>query len=169
VKGESEVRRFLALVSEKEKAEAARTGMMTARQQATTALTGRGPNLLFWISSEKEKDAADAFQKSDFSGAKTLYGILARVYRLSPKGGDEDQCLTLLEGLVGGIRKEAEAAGGGRIDPWLVSRAKEEGDRAKELGAAKAYPQAAEFYILSAFLYEKARDVALESTVVASR
>jgi len=71
--------------------------------------------------------------------------------------------------MVAAIRKEAEAAGGQRTDPWLVSRAKEEESRAKELGAAKAYPQAAEFYILSAFLYEKARDVALESTVVGSR
>ncbi|MDH4197243.1 MAG: serine/threonine protein kinase [Candidatus Aminicenantes bacterium] len=169
VKGESEVRRFLALVSEKEKAEAARAEMMTARQQATTALAGGGQNLLFWISSEKEKDAAEAYQKSDFSGAKTLYGILARVYQLSMKGGNEDQCLTLLDGLVTSVRKEAEAAGAARLDPWLISRAKEEADRAKELNAGKAYPQAAEFYILSAFLYEKARDVALESTVVGSK
>jgi hypothetical protein len=125
-------------------------------------------NLLFWISSE-EKDAADAYQKSDFSGAKTLFGILGRVYQLSPKGGDEDQCLAMLDGLVASVRKEAEAAGAARFDPWLISRAKEEENRAKDLGAAKAYPQAAEFYILSAFLYEKARDVALESTVVGSR
>jgi len=169
VKGESEVRRFLSLVSEKEKADAARSEMMTARESATKALAGGGPNLLFWISSEKEKDAADAYQKSDFSGAKTLYGILARVYQLSPKGGDEDHCLTLLDGMVASIRKEAEAAGGQRTDPWLASRAKEEESRAKELSAAKAYPQAAEFYILSAFLYEKARDIALESTVVGSK
>jgi len=168
VKGESEVRRFLALVSEKEKAEAARVEMNAAKTRAAGALTG-GQNLLFWISSEKEKDAADAYQKSDFSGAKTLYGILARVYQLSAKGGDEDHCLSMLDGLVASVRKDAEAAGAPRFDPWLISRAKEEETRAKDLSAGKAYPQAAEFYILSAFLYEKARDVALESTVVGSR
>jgi len=160
-KGESEMRRFLTLVSDREKADEARAEMEAAKKKSSAALAGRDPNLLFWIASEKERDALDAYKKNDFSGARTLYGILSRVYQLSEKGGDADAGLLALQGLAKSMRADAEKADAPARDAWLYTRAREEESRADSLAGAKQYPEAAEFYVLSAFLYNKSRDVAL--------
>jgi serine/threonine protein kinase len=164
-KGESEMRRFLTLVSDREKADEARAEMDAAKKRSSAALSGRSPNLLFWIASEKERDARDAYEKNDFSGARTLYGILSRVYQLSEKGGDADASLLALQGLAKSIRAEAEKAEAPSRDAWLFATAREEEARASSLAAAKQYPEAAEFYVLSAFLYHKSRDIAVESAL----
>ncbi len=167
-KGESEMRRFLTLVSDREKADEARAEMDAAKKRSAAAAAGRSPNLLFWIASEKERDALDAYQKNDFSGARTLYGILARVYQLSEKGGEADASLLALRGLAKSMRADAEKAEAPARDAWLFARAGEEEARAESLASAKQYPEAAEFYVLAAFLYNKSRDVALESTLAKS-
>ena len=50
-----------------------------------------------------------------------------------------------------------------RKDAWLFNRAEEEESRAQAMARENLYAEAADFNILAAFLYEKARDVALES------
>jgi serine/threonine protein kinase len=162
-KSESEMRRFLTLVSDREKADAARAEMEAAKKKSSAALAGRSPNLLFWIASEKEQDAVDAYKKNDFSGARTLYGILSLVYQFGEKGGDPDACLLALQGLAKSMRADAEKAEAPARDAWLYTRAREEETRADGLASAKQYPEAAEFYVLAAFLYNKSRDVSLEN------
>ena len=168
-KGESETRRLLTLVNEKQKADQVKSEMDLAKKKAEDAARKSGPNLLSWIASEKEKDALDSYQKNDFSSARLLYGILSRVYLLSLRGGNEDQCLAALRGLVAASRKNAEASGAPAKDVWLLNRAKEEEAGADELARGKAYPEAAERLILAAFLYEKATEVAVESAVTGQK
>ena len=48
-------------------------------------------------------------------------------------------------------------------DKWLYERAGEEEAKATGYAREKRFPEAAEFYVLSAFLYEKARDTSLEN------
>jgi serine/threonine protein kinase len=162
-KGESEMRKLLTLVSEKEKADQAKGEMDASRKRADEAVRRSGPNLLTWIAAEKEKDALESYRKNDFSGARVLFGILDKVYKLSVGGGNEDRCLAALQGLVGAARTEADAAQAPAKQDWLYGRAKEDEAAAAELTRQKAYPDAAERFILAAFLYEKAREVALES------
>jgi serine/threonine protein kinase len=163
-RSQSEMNKLLAEVSAKEAADAARTELEAARKRADASVATRGDNLLHWIASEKEKDASDAYSKSDFSGAKTLYAILARIYGLSLQGGTEDDCLARLRGFVAGIRRDADAVRARPNDSWLYDRASEEEARAAAFLKEKRYAESAEFYVLSAFLYEKARDVALENS-----
>ena len=162
-RGESEMRKMLAQVSERDKAEASYKSMEAAKQKV--ASTGRGdrPDLLRWIAGEKEKDADDAFAKNDFSGARILYSILERVYLLSLRVEDEDQGLRALQGLVGSLRQEADAAQAPSKEAWLFNRAVEDESGAAELAREKNYMRAAERFILAAFLFEKAKEVALES------
>jgi len=124
--------------------------------------TGR-PNLLSWIAMEKEKDASDAFAKNDFSGARILCDILNRVHLLSPRATDEEQGLAALSELTGTIRKDAEAARAPSKQAWLYERATTEENGARQMAKDGLVPQAAEQYILAAFLYEKAKEVSLES------
>jgi hypothetical protein len=162
-KGESEMRKLLTLVNEKEKADQTRSEMNAAKKKADEAVAKTGPNLLSWIAAEKEKDAFESYQKNDFAGAQVLYGILSKVYLLSVTGGDEHQCLSALQGLVKSARNEAEAAQAPVKEAWLFSRALGDEAAAIDLSQQKAYPEAAERFILAAFLFEKSKEVALES------
>jgi len=162
-RSESEMRKLLSQVSERERAETAFQELQeTKRRMAGPSGKGR-PNLLSWIALEKEKDASDAFAKNDFSGARILCGILIRVYLLSPRATDEDQGLAALQEMTGSIRKEAMALQAPSKQAWLYERAVTEEDGAHRMAKDGLVPQAAEQYILAAFLYEKAKDVALES------
>jgi serine/threonine protein kinase len=162
-RGESEMRKLLAQVSERDKAEASFKSMHSAKQKIADAGRSDRPNLLTWIAGEKEKDAADAFARNDFSGARILYSILEKVYLLSLRIEDEDRGLEALGVLVASLRKEAEAAQAPSKEAWLFNRAVEDAAGAAEMSRDKHYLQAAERYILAAFLFEKAKDVALES------
>ena len=162
-RSQSEMNRFLALVKDKEAADQARDDMQFVRGKADAAASAKGDNILRWIASEKLKDAEEAYGKSDFAGARTLYSILARVFALGIEGGNEEACLARLKGLVVSTRKEAEAVQKAAKDTWLFDRAREEESMAATYLAGKQYAEAAEYLVLSAFLYEKAMDVSLES------
>jgi tRNA A-37 threonylcarbamoyl transferase component Bud32 len=162
-RGESEMRKLLSQVSERERAEAAFKELQETKQKMGHAAGGGRPNLLAWIALEKEKDASDAFAKNDFSGARILCGILTRVHLLSPKATDEEQGLAALKDLMGTIRGEANAALAPSKQAWLYERAKAEEDSAGQMVKDGLVPQAAEQYVLAAFLYEKAKEVSLES------
>jgi serine/threonine protein kinase len=168
-RSESEMRKLLSQVNEREQAEAAFTELEeTKRRMATAPATGR-PNLLTWIALEKEKDAKDAFAKNDFSGARILCGILSRVYQMSPRGADEGQALAALAELTGTIRQDADAAQAQAKQSWLYERAMSEEDGARQTAKDGLAPQAAEQYILASFLYEKAKEVSLESAQAGRR
>jgi Protein kinase domain len=162
-RGESEMRKLLSQVSERERAEAAFKQLQETKQKMGSPSRTGQPNLLSWIAMEKEKDASDAFAKNDFSGARILCDILNRVHLLSPKATDEEQGLAALRELAGTIRKDAEAAQAPSKQAWLFERATTEEEGARQMAKDGLVPQAAEQYILAAFLYEKAKEVSLES------
>ena len=161
-RGESEMRKLLAQVSERERAEAAFKELQETKRKMAGARESR-PNLLAWLALEKEKDASDAFAKNDFSGARILCGILIRVHLLSPKAGDEEQALAALQDLTTSLRKDAESAQAPSKQAWLYERAVTEQDGARQMAGDGLIPQAAEQYILASFLFEKAKEVSLES------
>ncbi len=162
-RSQSEMNKLLSQVSERNAADGAKAEMEEARKRADEAAASRGDNLLHWIATEKGKDAADAYAKGDFSGARTLYSILGRVFSLSLQGGDEGACLARLGGLVHRARAEAESRKPLMKDTWLYDRALEEEAKAVSFGREKRFAEAAEFSVLSVFLYEKARDTSMET------
>jgi len=162
-RGESEMRKLLSQVSERDKAEAAFQELEETKRRVGALPSAKSPNLLAWIALEKEKDAKDAFAKGDFSGARILCSILSRVHLMSPKATDEDTALAALSDLTGSIRREAESVRAPARQAWLYERAKGEEDGARQMVADGLVPQAAEQYILASFLYEKAKEVSLES------
>jgi serine/threonine protein kinase len=162
-RSESEMRKLLSQVSEREQAEAAFKELEETKRRMGAAAGAARPNLLVWIALEKEKDAKDAFAKNDFSGARILCGILNRVHLLSLRATDEGQALAALSDLTGTIRKDAESAQAPAKQAWLYERATSEEDGARQTAKEGLSPQAAEQFILAAFLYEKAKEVSLES------
>jgi len=161
-RGESEMRKLLAEVSERERAEKAFQDLQDMKGKAAASPRQDRPNLLSWIALEKEKDASDAFAKNDFSGARILYALLTKVHGLSLGARTEEDCLAALEGLTAGARREAEAAQAPQKQAWLYERAVTEEAAAAGRVREGLAPQAAEQYILASFLFVKAKDVALE-------
>ncbi|MDI6698790.1 MAG: hypothetical protein QME85_07640 [Candidatus Saccharicenans sp.] len=94
------MRRLLDQVKEKEQADEARKRMEASRSRAEQKLKGGKVNLLYWVASEKEKDALTSYNKNDFSSAETLYNILSRVYESSPEAGGEEAGLQKLRSMA---------------------------------------------------------------------
>ena len=162
-RSQSEMNKFLGLVNDKDTADTAREEMDSIKKSADAFASAKGENLLHWIAVEKLKDAEDAYRKNDFSGARTLYTILRKVFTLSLQGGTEETCLARLQGLVKDTRIQADAVKPLMKDSWLYERAREEESQAISLASEGRSAEAAEFCVLSAFLYEKAKDVTVES------
>jgi len=162
-RSQSEMNKFLGLVNDKDTADAAREEMGPVKKSADDVAAAKGENLLHWIATEKLKDAEDAYRKNDFSGAKTLFSILRKVFTLSLQGGNEETCLARLQELLKDTRARADAVKPLMKDSWLYERAREEESRAASMASEGRVADSAEFYILSAFLYEKAKDVTVES------
>jgi len=162
-KSESQMRKLLTLVSAKDKADAARAEMAVARKKAEAGGAGRPENLLFWLAVDKEKDAAEAYAKNDFAGARTLYALLKSVFEISLRASDDVQSLSHLRSFVQGLRMGADIIKARETASWLYDRAREEESQADAAFEGGRTAEAAEYYLLSAFLYDKSREVAEDS------
>jgi len=157
--GETRLRQLLDQVQEKERADEARKIMEQSRLQAEKNNKAGKGNLLFWVASEKEKEAQAAYNKNDFSSAETLYKILNLVYTMSLKGGNEVADLQKLRTMALNARKAAEVIKEQTKpdDTWLFDWGNDYLNQAEQEGRRKSYSVSAELYIAATFLFEKAR------------
>jgi serine/threonine protein kinase len=162
--GQSQMRNLLGVVEAKEKADAAKAEMESAKKRAAEALPVNREYLLFRVAAAKESDAADAYAKEDFAGARTLYVVLKRVYELSPLAAKEEGAVSLLRSYLNAIKTEAMTISAPKYAAWYFEEAQKEEAAAEKLNIKKEYAAAAENYIRAAFLYEKAKEKAAEAT-----
>jgi serine/threonine protein kinase len=152
--GQEQMQSLLTLVSEREKALAAKSQLAETKRLVQAAGTDRG-NVLYRVAGRREGDAEDAMNKGDFSGSRALSSVLERVFRLSSQCREPGDCLKSLVDLVEGMKSAAEISASAKADPWLFSMAKESEDEAKRVLAQNDHEGAAEAYIRAAFLYQK--------------
>lgn len=155
---QTEMRRLLEVVRQKEGADRAKFSMAQARIYASARGESVKQNLLFKLAREKEKDADEAYNKGDFSGAETLYSILEKIFTYSAKGGDDARCVEILQNHITGIRAELNISGIPEEASWFYQKAQEEVKQADRLSKRKEYEASADHYIQAAFLYEKVRE-----------
>ncbi|MDH4272207.1 MAG: protein kinase [Candidatus Aminicenantes bacterium] len=155
--GQEQMQSLLTLVSEREKALAAKSQLAETKRRIQTMGTDRG-NMLYRVAGRREGDADDAMNKGDFSGSRALSSVLERVFRLSGQCQEPAGCLESLAGFVEGLKQAAEISASAKADPWLFSLAKESADEARNTLAHKDQEGAAEAYIRAAFLYQKIID-----------
>lgn len=155
--GQGEMQSLLNLVSEREKALAAKSQLAETKSRVEAMSTDRG-NVLYRVAGRHERDAEDALNKSDFSGSRALSSVLEQVFRLSSKCREPGNCLKVLADLVEGMKKAAEKSASAKPDPWLFNVAKESEDEAQRALAQNDYEGAAEAYIRAAFVYQKIID-----------
>jgi serine/threonine protein kinase len=158
VETQTEMRKLLEVVREKEGADQAKFSMGQARIHSLTRNESVRQNLLFRLATEKQKDADEAYVKGDFSGAETLYHIVERIFAYSTQGGDEARCVEILQNYVTGIRADINISGIPEDAAWFYKNGQEEEEQANRLSKKKEYEAAADRYIQAAFLYEKVRE-----------
>ncbi len=155
---QTEMRKLLEVVRQKEGADRAKFAMGQARFRALTRNESAGQNLLFRLATEKEKDADEAYEKGDFSGAEVLYNIVGKIFTYSIQGEDDARCVEILQNYVTGIRADINISGIPEEASWFYERAEEEVAQANRFSKQKDYKDAADRYIQAAFLYEKVRE-----------
>jgi serine/threonine protein kinase len=163
LKSQTQMRDLLAVVKEKEEADQMLAAMKNTKQSASLSLGFEEKNLLFRVAEKREEDAANAYENNDFSGAKTLYKILERIYKLSIQGGDEKESFALLQEYVKNTKNKAAVIGSGAQAGWFFDRAQEEEKKARSHFDSKDYQNAVSSLIQVAFLYEKAIEKAQEN------
>ena len=149
---------LLESVRQKEGADRAKNSMVQARVYAYQRVSTEKANLLFAVAEKQVKTAADSYENGDFTGAKTLYGVLEKIFTYSVQENDEAGSTEILKNYVAGLRTEVNIAGIPASASWFYDRAREEEERAKSLSENEEYASAAETYIQAAFLYEKVQE-----------
>jgi hypothetical protein len=157
--GQAEMDKLLSLVAEREGAQKAQALLDAAKSQARKSNVDE-KNLLCRLASRREQDAADAFRKEDFSGAKTLSVVVERIFRLSLQCQGDEGCLKELAAYIRQLKGEVESSYSVSLDPWLYQKAVEYENKANLSLANKEFENAAESFIQAAFLYEKIKDKA---------
>ena len=158
MESQSQMRTLLDSVRQKEGADQAKDSMEQARLYVYQRLSTEKDNLLFAVAEKQVKVAADSYEKSDFAGAKTLYGILEKIFTLSVQDRDDAGSVEILKNFVAGLRTEVNIAGIPASASWLYDRGREEEEIANLEMEKEDYITAAEIYIQAAFLYEKVQE-----------
>jgi len=160
---QGDMQKLLALVAEREGATAAKKAMGTAKVVAQKAGAG-DQKILFRLARFEEGNADDAYQKNDFSGAKALYLVLEKAFALSTFCGDDAGCINALRNFVLGLNGEAIRLPAAAVDPWILEIARETERQADGFLGRKDLENAGGAYLRSAFLYQKIKDTAAQTT-----
>jgi len=169
LESQSQMRTLLESVRQKERADRAKVSMEQARLYAYQRISTKKDNLLFAVAEEQAKVAADSYQKGDFAGAKTLYGVLEKIFTYSVQDSDEAGSVEILKNYVAGLRTEVNIAGIPASASWFYDRGREEEERAKQELEKKDYETAVEIYIQAAFLYEKVQEDVAKNRILNRR
>jgi serine/threonine protein kinase len=157
--GQLQMKELLNLVSRRQAVQDVRDIMTRAKDQARAGGASE-KNLLFLVAQNEESSAEEAMLKDDFSGAQTLYRVLARVYRLSPGCPDDQACLKAIQDSVASQAREVGRIGGDRVDLWTLNFAEEVTKQARTFVSLNQLPNAVASYIQASFLYEKIKEQA---------
>jgi serine/threonine protein kinase len=163
--GESrmEMQTLMALMARRQAVQTARDSMLRSRQEAEKS-KGVEKNILYLMARNQESSAEEAFRQNDLSGAKTLFWVLDRVYRMAPGSPDDAASLQRLRDYVAGLAKEVAALDPSRVDRWSFDFAAEIVIQAESFAQLKQMENAAASFIQAAFLYEKIKEQASSPT-----
>jgi hypothetical protein len=169
LESQDQMRTLLESVRQKEGADQAKDSMVQARLYADQRLSTEKDNLLFAVAEKQVKVAADSYEKGDFAGAKTLYGILEKIFTFSVQDSDDAGSVEILKNYVTNLRTEVNIAGIPASASWFYDRGREEEEIAKQELGKKDYTTAAEIYIQAAFLYEKVQEEVAKNRITKRR
>lgn len=156
--GQSQMQELMSQVRAKQMADRYRTLAMGNKAKAEVELRNKEENFLFKWAEKAEQDAGAAYDKEDFSGARTMYEIAGSIFSIATKAHRESEAILQLQLLVRNLESQAISVRADEQAQWLYTTAFAAVERAGKLQKSKEYDQAAEKYIEAAYLYKKAVD-----------
>jgi len=157
--GQVEMQKLMSQVAERQYAQDVQVKMMEARLAAQKA--GRDDkNLLCRLARYEEKNADEALVKGDFSGARTLYALLEKVYRQSLQINGDKACTSALQQMEVSLEAEVKGLPAGQADPWMLAYADQIKAQAATYLSRSEYDNAAASYLQVLFLLQKIKDKA---------
>lgn len=156
--GQSQMQELMSQVRAKQMADRYRTLAMGNKAKAEVELRNKDENFLFKWAEKAEQDAGAAYDKEDFSGARTMYEIAGNIFSITTKARGESESILQLQLLVRNLESTAISVRADEQAQWLYTTAFAAVEMAGKLQKSKKYDQAAEKYIEAAYLYKKAVD-----------
>jgi serine/threonine protein kinase len=167
--GQSQMQDLMAQVRAKQIADRTRTRAQGSKAKAEVELRNKDENFLFQWAEKAEADAREAYDKEDFSGARTMYEIVENIYSISTKARSRSSGVLQLQLLVRNLESTALSLRAEERAQWLYASALAASKKAGEHQKAKEYDQAAEKYIEAAYLYNNAIEEAGQNRGPSSR
>lgn len=154
-----DMQKLLSVVAERQASLRAKERMTAARTRVTPRINP-ATNLLYRLAHYEETNADEAFAKNDYSGSKSLYALLEKVYALCPEASSPKDGIARLHSLAQELKKAAGALGPASADSWLSEYAAEIEKEAESYLAKEDVENAGGALLRAAFLYEKILDAA---------
>ena len=153
------MQKLMSLIADRQAAQQAKDLMLATKAHIESRIDPYA-NLLFRLARYEEANADEAFAKNDYSGAKSLYALLEKVYTLSPQAPNAREGIVKLQSLTQALKKQAGTLPSAEADPWMVEYAAEIEKEADGYLAKSDMENAGGALIRAAFLYEKILDAA---------
>jgi serine/threonine protein kinase len=152
-----EMQKLMAQVAERQVAQDTQVKMMESRLAAQKA--GRDEkNLLYRLARYEERNADEALVRGDFSGARTLYGILVNLYSQSLQCDGDKACAVALQQMAAALEAEVRSLPAGQADPWMLAYADQIKSQAAAYFGRGEYDNAAASTLQVLFLLQKIKD-----------
>jgi serine/threonine protein kinase len=155
--GQMQMKELLTLVENRQSVQTARDEMARIRDQVQKSGQAE-KNVLFLIARNQESSAEGAFLKNDFSGARTLYLVLGKIYRLALGCANNQTCIQALQAYAAEQKREVDVMNPAQVDRWTYDFAGEIVNQAQSFLSQKQPENAVASYLQAAFLYEKIKD-----------
>lgn len=159
---QTEMRTLSAQLGLKQGADQAKIAMGGAKKKADGAKSEGSQNILYFAAAKAGKDGDTAYQKGLYSRAETFYTIAANIFELSTGCSDVKTYFEVLDKFIENTKARADAVSASSLAGESYNGAIKLEQKAHSLLEKREYRLAVEFYIESAFLYEKAREKAVE-------
>ena len=158
-----EMRKATLLQWSKQQADTAKVMMNDSKKRVEETQPGISENLLFLTALKTGDDADNAYDKGDYPRAKTLYSISNDVYGLITKDYQPAKCIEVLRNYVEKTKAGADRLGVSNLSRALYSQAFRKEQQARTAFRNNAFEEAATALIESAFLYQNAKDRAIQA------
>jgi hypothetical protein len=152
-----QMKELLTLVENRQSVQTARDEMARIRDQVRKSGQAE-KNILFLIARNQESSAEGASLKNDFSGARTLYLVLGKIYRLALGCANNQTCIQALQAYAAEQKREVDVMNPAQVDRWTYDFAGEIVNQAQSFLSQKQPENAVASYLQAAFLYEKIKD-----------
>jgi serine/threonine protein kinase len=160
-----EMKRISMLQAAQRQVDGAKMGMEKSMAELEESQPGIQDNLLFQTAERTGENAGDAQEEGDYQRAKILYSLAGKILGRTTQGQEPAECVEILQRLVEFSKSESDKVDASRLEKSLYTRASRKEQEANSELQNKNYSDAADAFVESAYLYERAKERILRGRI----